>query len=123
MPSAISLGQNQISSATHAATTTTAAVSRGADADAQREQRGQEAQVRDEEGGQPEHERRLPPRHRQQEVAGGGEHQRADQPASFPGDRVGQRGGRQQDGRGGLDRGLQPELAGQLGPRGQPAAR
>ena len=83
IPSAISRGQNHTRSAMQARIVTAAAASRGADRSDQRKQGSHEAQVGDEEGRQAQHERRLPPRHRQQKVTGRREHQREDKPAAF----------------------------------------
>jgi hypothetical protein len=74
--------------------------------------------MRDEEGAETQHKGRCPPRHRQQEVARRGEHQREQQPPAFPGDRMRQRGNGEQHRGARFDRGLQRELAGQLGARG-----
>ena len=69
----------------------------------------------DQEGGQPEHEGRFPPRHRQQKVPGGREQQGRDQPSAFPRDGVRQRRARQQHRCQRLHSGLQRELAGEFG--------
>ena len=86
--------------------------------DDQGDQRGQEAQVRDQEGRQAQHEGRRPPRHRQQEIARRREHQRTDQPAPLPSGGVGRRGGGEQHRRQRLDDGLGRELAGEFAPAG-----